>query len=134
MPFANFLPSAGKIPNSIGLSLSCGGFRATLSPWRNPKIGRIWHSAKAHNCVVGLGRHDSLTCPVQIVGQFVWTSGGSDSAIFHPDSVHFTKTEQIHLAFIILDKVHYNVEPSERSFSAISMICVPARRFFVLFL
>ncbi len=30
MPVANFLPSATKIPNSVGLSLSGGGFRATL--------------------------------------------------------------------------------------------------------
>jgi NTE family protein len=30
MPVANFLPSVAKIPNSVGLSLSGGGFRATL--------------------------------------------------------------------------------------------------------
>jgi NTE family protein len=30
MAVANFLPSATKIPNSVGLSLSGGGFRATL--------------------------------------------------------------------------------------------------------
>ncbi len=30
MPAANFLPSPERIPNSIGLSLSGGGFRATL--------------------------------------------------------------------------------------------------------
>src|SRR5208283_2940969 len=30
MPAANFLPSPQRIPNSIGLSLSGGGFRATL--------------------------------------------------------------------------------------------------------
>ena len=30
MPLSNFLPSATKIPNSVGLSLSGGGFRATL--------------------------------------------------------------------------------------------------------
>jgi NTE family protein len=30
MPLANFLASAQKIPNSVGLSLSGGGFRATL--------------------------------------------------------------------------------------------------------
>ena len=30
MPLSNFLPSTAKIPNSVGLSLSGGGFRATL--------------------------------------------------------------------------------------------------------
>ncbi len=30
MPLSNFLSSAAKIPNSVGLSLSGGGFRATL--------------------------------------------------------------------------------------------------------
>src|SRR5579864_5094293 len=30
MPVAKYLPSAQKIPNSVGLSLSGGGFRATL--------------------------------------------------------------------------------------------------------
>src|ERR1700687_96211 len=30
MPVTNYLPSATKIPNSVGLSLSGGGFRATL--------------------------------------------------------------------------------------------------------
>src|SRR5436305_10349147 len=30
MPVANYLPSEKKIPDSIGLSLSGGGFRATL--------------------------------------------------------------------------------------------------------
>src|ERR1022692_2495958 len=30
MPLLNFLPSTAKIPNSVGLSLSGGGFRATL--------------------------------------------------------------------------------------------------------
>ena len=30
MPTANFLPAAKRIPNSVGLSLSGGGFRATL--------------------------------------------------------------------------------------------------------
>jgi NTE family protein len=30
MPAANYQPSAAKIPNSVGLSLSGGGFRATL--------------------------------------------------------------------------------------------------------
>src|ERR1700704_1173584 len=30
MPLANFLPSETKIPNSVGLSLSGGGYRATL--------------------------------------------------------------------------------------------------------
>ena len=30
MPATNFLPSSSRIPNSIGLSLSGGGFRATL--------------------------------------------------------------------------------------------------------
>jgi NTE family protein len=30
MPVSNFLPAATKIPNSVGLSLSGGGFRATL--------------------------------------------------------------------------------------------------------
>jgi NTE family protein len=30
MPVANYLPSAEKIPNSVGLSFSGGGFRATL--------------------------------------------------------------------------------------------------------
>src|SRR5712692_1249236 len=30
MPVANYLPSEAKIPNSVGLSLSGGGFRATL--------------------------------------------------------------------------------------------------------
>src|SRR5579864_8187670 len=30
MPLTNFLPSETKIPNSVGLSLSGGGFRATL--------------------------------------------------------------------------------------------------------
>src|SRR5256885_16974551 len=30
MPVANYLPSEKKIPDSVGLSLSGGGFRATL--------------------------------------------------------------------------------------------------------
>src|SRR6266853_820516 len=30
MPLSNFLSSTAKIPNSVGLSLSGGGFRATL--------------------------------------------------------------------------------------------------------
>ena len=30
MPLANYVPSVKKIPNSVGLSLSGGGFRATL--------------------------------------------------------------------------------------------------------
>src|SRR5689334_14802523 len=30
MPLENYLPYARKIPNSVGLSLSGGGFRATL--------------------------------------------------------------------------------------------------------
>src|SRR5579871_1326316 len=30
MPLENYLPSAHRIPNSIGLSLSGGGFRAAL--------------------------------------------------------------------------------------------------------
>src|SRR5262249_39040891 len=30
MPLATYVPSGAKIPNSVGLSLSGGGFRATL--------------------------------------------------------------------------------------------------------
>jgi hypothetical protein len=56
MTVANFLPDAAKSPNSVGLSLSGGGYRATLFHFGAlRRFKRIWHPAKADNRILRLG-------------------------------------------------------------------------------